>query len=79
VDGAPHTIAEIVAHLDFWQSWFCRRCEGIDEPPAKSAAIGWPDPARGSWPDLREKFRSGLERIAELGASGGDRPISPPI
>jgi uncharacterized damage-inducible protein DinB len=79
VDGAPHTIAEIVAHLDFWQSWFCRRCEGVDEPPARSAAEGWPAVARGSWPDVREKFRSGLERIAVIGDGGGDRPISPAI
>ncbi len=79
VNGAPHSIAEIVAHLDFWQSWFHRRCEGVDEPPAQTAAVGWPAAVPGSWPDLRERFLSGLERIAVIGASGGDRPISPPI
>ena len=77
VTGAPHSIAEIVAHLDFWQGWFRRRCEGIDEPPAAPAAVGWPAP--DSWPRLRERFLSGVEEVAALGASGQDRPLSPPI
>jgi uncharacterized damage-inducible protein DinB len=79
VSGAPHSIAEIVEHLDFWQSWFCRRCEGIDELPAASAALGWPAPNPGSWPEIRERFLAGLERSAALGESGGERSIAPPI
>jgi uncharacterized damage-inducible protein DinB len=79
VHGAPHSIAEIVAHLDFWQSWFCRRCEGVDEPVAQTAGVGWPAVGPGSWPRHRERFLSGLERMTAIGASGGERAISPPI
>ena len=32
LDGADHSIAEIVAHMSFWQDWFCTRCEGTPEP-----------------------------------------------
>ena len=28
VPGANHSIAEIVAHMNFWATWFCNRCEG---------------------------------------------------
>jgi hypothetical protein len=51
VDGAPHSIAEIVAHLNFWQIWFIRRAEGMAAPMVQHAAEGWParrrlDPGR---------------------------------
>ena len=34
VAGAPHTIAEIVAHMAFWQTWFAGRCDGSGRPDA---------------------------------------------
>jgi uncharacterized damage-inducible protein DinB len=74
--GAPHSIAEIVAHLSFWQEWFGRRAQGVTEPMASHAAEGWPDVAPGAWAVTRESFLSGLERIA---AMGGPRPVAPPI
>lgn len=74
--NAPHSIAEIVAHLDFWQSWFLARCHGQREPMADSAAAGWPPP--GPWEELRDHFLAGLELAVELG-DGADRPVDPPI
>ena len=53
VDGAPHTIAEIVAHLVFWQGWFAGRCDGSSGPMPRAAAIGWPTPAPGRWNSVR--------------------------
>ena len=38
LQGAEHSIAEIVAHMSFWQEWFCRRCQGIADPMPASAA-----------------------------------------
>ena len=54
--GITHSIAEIVAHIAFWQNWFCRRLDGIHEPMVSSAALGWPEPAPGSWEDLKAHF-----------------------
>jgi len=34
VTHVPHSIAEIVAHLAFWQNWFCGRCDGSAVPAA---------------------------------------------
>src|SRR5262245_32883539 len=69
VSTATHSIAEIVAHLIFWQTWFTRRIEGVAEPMVTSAALGWPAVSPGSWDDLHAQFLGGLERIAALGGS----------
>ena len=62
----PHSIADIVAHMDFWQSWFLRRCRGESAPMAASALLGWPNVAEGGWTALRERFVSGTEEAAAL-------------
>jgi uncharacterized damage-inducible protein DinB len=77
IAGAPHSIAEIVAHLAFWQEWFRRRCEGMKAPMVEKAAEGWPEVAPGSWPRLREEFVNGLEKLAALEAR--EACIEPPI
>jgi uncharacterized damage-inducible protein DinB len=81
VSGAPHSIAEILAHLIFWQEWFCDRCSGTGTPVPQSAAAGWPDAPHGSWPDLEQRFLAGLERAASCGLpeSRLDQPVSPAI
>jgi uncharacterized damage-inducible protein DinB len=79
VPGAPHTIAEIVAHMDFWQDWFAGRCDGTAGPMAQSAASGWPAAQPGAWDPLRRRFLDGLERVAALGASDQARRLDPPI
>ena len=81
VGGVPHSIAEIVAHMAFWQNWFCRRLDGVHEPMVSSAALGWPEPTPGGWNDLKSHFLVGLERVAMHGdaASALDQPISPAL
>jgi uncharacterized damage-inducible protein DinB len=79
VPGANHSIAELVAHVDFWATWFCNRCEGTGAPMVTSAALGWPAPE--SWPELQQKFLGTLERAAALGADPARlaSPIVPPL
>jgi uncharacterized damage-inducible protein DinB len=81
VSGASHSIAEIVAHLIFWQSWFTQRLEGVHEPMVQRAALGWPAVDPGSWSDLQARYLAGLERLASIGedASRLDRRIDPAI
>jgi uncharacterized damage-inducible protein DinB len=76
--GTEHSIADIVAHMAFWQDWFCRRCDGIGDPVPASAAGGWPQVRSGSWPDVHAGFAAGLERAIAL-ADRGDRSITPAI
>jgi uncharacterized damage-inducible protein DinB len=79
--AATHSIAEIVAHVTFWQDWFCRRLDGVHQPMVASAALGWPEPTSGDWEDLKAQFLAGLERVAAHGtsAAGFDRPVTPAI
>jgi uncharacterized damage-inducible protein DinB len=80
IPGAPHTIAEIVAHMLFWQEWFAGRCDGTSPAMPGSAAPGWVAPAAGSWHTLREHFLAGLDRLVSRGAAGdGERRIEPSI
>ena len=75
---APHSIAEIVSHLTFWQEWFCGRCDGSADPPPSSAALGWPAPAPGSWDAVRARFAAGWN-VPRAWNGDTARPISPPI
>jgi uncharacterized damage-inducible protein DinB len=79
VPGAPHSIAEILAHLAFWQDWFCGRCGATAAPMPQKAAIGWPAPETGSWEALRQRFLDGAERLARFGETDGQRRIDPPL
>ena len=75
-----HSIAEIVAHLAFWQDWFRERCEGGTEPMAAAAALGWVAPSPGAWPEVRARFLEGLERLVVLGSQADvNRPVEPPL
>jgi uncharacterized damage-inducible protein DinB len=81
VPSGPHSIAELVAHLNFWQEWFCARAEGRAEPMARHAALGWPVVIPGAWPDVHQRFLAGLERAAALGKDPSRlaEPVSPAI
>jgi uncharacterized damage-inducible protein DinB len=80
VPGANHSIAEILAHLTFWQDWFCQRCDGVAAPMVAQAAQGWPVVAPGSWPEIRQRFLTGLDRAASFDRAGrADELIVPPI
>jgi uncharacterized damage-inducible protein DinB len=81
VAGANHSIAEIVAHLTFWATWFCNRCEGTPAPMVTSAADGWPTVAPGSWPELQRRFLDVLAAAVRIGEDPARLalPITPPI
>jgi uncharacterized damage-inducible protein DinB len=79
--GAPHSIAEIVAHMTFWQAWFLDRCDGQDTPMIVSAALGWPSVAEGEWETVRRQFEDGFGRGLALSRDSTrlDTRLSPPI
>lgn len=81
VNGVNHSIAEIVAHMSFWQDWFRQRCDGLPAPMAGKASEGWPEVTPGSWEEVRHTFLSGLNALAVLGENTSrlDAPIAPAI
>jgi uncharacterized damage-inducible protein DinB len=68
LSGPNHSIAEIVAHMHFWQTWFTRRIDGVGEPMVQRAAAGWPAVATGGWQDVQAEFIAGIERLAIIGS-----------
>ena len=72
---APHSIAEIVAHMAFWQTWFLDRCEGRDAPLVTPAGLGWPAVDEAGWEAVRAGFLAGLQRAVALGESDTRREM----
>jgi uncharacterized damage-inducible protein DinB len=59
--GLPHSIAEIVAHMAYWQEWFnaCART-GFTALP-QHAAEGWPDVSTTTWEALRLRYLASID------------------
>ena len=76
-----HSIAAILAHMEYWQAWFLDRLEGQSRAMAASAAEGWPSVSAAEWPHLLGRFEGGLAHAAALGGDAErlDTPLSPPV
>jgi uncharacterized damage-inducible protein DinB len=79
--NVAHSIADIVGHMDFWQTWFLMRCRGENAPFVSAASLGWPTVAEGGWTAVRDQFIAGTEVAAELGSHPDvlDRRLNPAI
>ena len=58
--GAPHSIAEIVAHMHFWQEWALGAAAGDAPPIPEHAELGWPSDLE--WEALRDAYLAGVSR-----------------
>ena len=76
-----HSVAGLVAHMEFWQRWFLQRCHGVAVPMPTHAAEGWPEVSASGWVALLGRFEDGLHEVVRLGDDAGllDRPLSPRI
>ena len=82
MEGTAHSIAEIVAHMTFWQQWFARRVAGVAAPMVQRAADGWPDVAPGQWAAVHQRFLDGLSGLiawSDAAGEGLDAPLTPAI
>ena len=64
--GLPHSIAEIVAHVCYWQEWFndCARV-GFTGIPEHSAE-GWPNVSVDGWDALRERYLASIDEAKRI-------------
>ena len=76
-----HSIAEIVAHMAFWQDWFLDRCDGVDLPLPAPAALGWPPVRDFEWDPVLKKFEHGFDRALALAdhETRSAQAVTPPI
>ncbi len=66
VEGAPHTIAEIVAHMRFWQKYTLALARGEQPSVPQHASEGWPSADADGWDALRRGFLDGLTETKRL-------------
>jgi uncharacterized damage-inducible protein DinB len=77
VAGFPHSIGQLVFHMNYWMDYDIRRIRGEKPPyPAHSSASFPPDPAPADtqqWDDLRQRFTTLLQDSAALADSTPER------
>lgn len=66
--GLPYSIADLVAHMCFWQEWF-NDClsSGFAGIPQHSAD-GWPATSAGEWDDLRQRYVRSIAEAKRIAA-----------
>ena len=78
--GLPYSIAELVAHMCFWQEWF-NACliNGFTGIPKHSVG-GWPAVDLNGWASLRERYVRAIEDAKRLAAESPSLadPLLPP-
>lgn len=77
--GAPYSVAEVVAHVVFWQERQLRFVDGEKPGPVEHASDGWPAVTADEWPSLVERLLACIERIRAIAASDAElqRPLIP--
>lgn len=64
--GLPHSIADLVGHMCFWQEYFNQAAsEGFPGFP-EHAGEGWPGMNPGEWDSLRARFLKSVETTQRL-------------
>lgn len=66
VAGSPHTIAELVGHLHFWQRYTCALALGEEAAVPTHAAEGWPVVDAADWEGVRQAFLDGLAELKRI-------------
>jgi uncharacterized damage-inducible protein DinB len=64
--GLPHSIAEIVAHMCYWQEWF-NGCavSGFSGIPQR-AEDGWPAVPADGWPAARTRYLDAIDEARRI-------------
>lgn len=65
LEGWPYSIAELVAHMLFWQLHDHQTIETGSEPEA-SQAQSWPSITKDDWPRLKDDFLSALKKSRDM-------------
>lgn len=66
--GSAYSIAQIVAHMHFWQERNIARARGEKPPRPEHLDDTFPIPQVGEWEALRTAFLNGLDACAQVAA-----------
>jgi uncharacterized damage-inducible protein DinB len=65
LEGWPYSIAEVVAHMLFWQEHDLATIQAGVEPDT-TPAESWPVVTKADWPRLKDAFLASLEKSREI-------------
>jgi uncharacterized damage-inducible protein DinB len=72
--GVPHSIAEELWHIVYWQDRFLRWAQREPLPYPERAALGWRDLSAAGQPEWRElvaRFHEGLAQACQIAGTPG--------
>lgn len=65
-EGSPHSIAQILAHMHFWQRFMLGLMRQESPAYPKTEEDGWPEVAAEQWPELVADFLADLDTLKSL-------------
>lgn len=65
-EGSPHSVADLLAHMIFWQQRLLSMVDGHEPVPVPLASVGWPAVAADQWHGLVATYLAGRERYRAL-------------
>lgn len=75
--GLPRSIAEIVAHMCYWQEWFNGCVATGFTGIARHSVDAWPAVSADGWDALRDRFIRSIEEAKRIAA--GTNPLAAPL
>lgn len=64
--GSEHSVAELLAHINYWMDYDMKRMRGTPDPYPEHAAASWPEFAKLSdaeWKQILDRFRELLRQL----------------
>src|SRR5690606_17245687 len=77
-EGSPHSAADVLAHMVFWQQRFLSMVDGEKPVAVQHSSASWREVAAEEWPDLVATYLAGLQRYRSLAADEANlgRPVA---
>jgi hypothetical protein len=76
VDGFPHSIRQLVNHMNYWMDYEIKQMAGHAPPYPEHAAESWREEAapasENQWSAQRTEFSALLRKISDLAQSPAD-------
>lgn len=67
--GSEHSVAELLAHINYWMEYDMTRMRGNPDPYPQHALESWPEfasPNEAEWRKIVERFRELLQQLATV-------------
>ncbi|WP_051964710.1 DinB family protein [Deinococcus misasensis] len=74
-ESMPHSVAEVVAHANFWLNWILNISRGGTPIPTPHATVGWPEVSQEGWETLKQDFLMAISAHQTFTQAELDRPL----